>query len=115
MDSTELPLVWDPRHLDTIRGWVAEYLPELVPDPVRIAVCADGYTADEDGLLGEIPGMPGVIAAFGFSGHGFKMASALGAVAAELAVDGTSPTDVGYLDPTRFLHDRPSPTSLTLA
>ena len=59
--------------------------------------------------------MPGVIAAFGFSGHGFKMASALGAVAAELAVDGTSTTDVGYLDPTRFLHDRPSPTSLTLA
>lgn len=115
VDSMELPLVWDPRHLDTIRGWVAQYLPELVPDPVRIAVCADGYTADEDGLLGEIPGMPGVIAAFGFSGHGFKMASALGAVAAELAVDGTSTTDVGYLDPTRFLHDRPSPTSLTLA
>lgn len=113
--SMELPPVWDPAHLATIRGWVDTYLPELVPDPVRAAVCADGYTVDEDGLLGEVPGMPGVIAAVGFSGHGFKMATAFGAVAAELALTGSSPTDIAHLDPARFLAPGTTVSHLALA
>lgn len=99
----ERPLSYDPGHLETIRSWVRTYLPDLHPDPIRTAVCADGYTVDHTGLLGEVPGMPGVIAALGFSGHGFKMASSLGAVAAELAWDGSSATDVSFMDPGRFL------------
>lgn len=100
--SMERPIAWDPRHIDPVRSWVREFLPSLVPDPVRIAVCADGYTEDGDGVVGAVPGMPGVVVAAGFSGHGFKMASSLGAVATELAVDGTTATDVSFLDPARF-------------
>lgn len=101
--SMARPLTWDPRHLDTIQSWVRTYLPDLVPHPVRTVLCADGYTVDWTGLLGGVPGLDGVVVAVGFSGHGFKMAPALGAVAAELAWDGTTATDVSFMNPGRFL------------
>jgi sarcosine oxidase len=82
---------------------VGTFLPALVPRPVRTVLCADGYSVDETGLLGFVPGMDGVVVAVGFSGHGFKMASSLGAVAADLISDGTTATDVGFMDPARFL------------
>jgi len=41
--------------------------------------------------------------AAGFSGHGFKMASSLGAVAADLIADGTTETDASFMSPARFL------------
>jgi sarcosine oxidase len=66
-------------------------------------VCADGYTPDETGLLGPVPGLDGVVVAAGFSGHGFKMASSLGAVAADLIADGQTATDVSFMNPARFL------------
>ena len=100
--SMARPLTWDPRHLDTVQSWVGTFLPDLVPEPVKMVVCADGYTADETGLLGHIPGMEGVVVAVGFSGHGFKMATSLGAVAADLIAEGTSTTDVSFMDPMRF-------------
>lgn len=44
-----------------------------------------------------------VIVAAGFSGHGFKLAPAVGATVAELVRDGRASTyDVGLLDPARF-------------
>jgi sarcosine oxidase len=101
--STARPLTWDPRHLDTVRSWVGTFLPGLVPEPVRAVLCSDGYTVDETGLLGPVPGMDGVVVAVGFSGHGFKMASALGAVAADLISGGTTSTDVTFMNPARFL------------
>jgi len=101
--STARPLTWDPRHLDTVRSWVGTFLPGLVPEPVRAVLCADGYTVDETGLLGPVPGMDGMVVAVGFSGHGFKMASALGAVAADFISDGTTSTDVAFMNPARFL------------
>jgi sarcosine oxidase len=97
------PVTWDPRHLDTVQSWVGTYLPALVPRPVRAVVCADGYTVDETGLLGPVPGLDGVVVAVGFSGHGFKMASALGAVAADLIAEGATATDISFMNPARFL------------
>ena len=47
--------------------------------------------------------MDGVAVAVGFSGHGFKMAASLGAVVADLIAEGTTATDVSFMDPARFL------------
>ena len=101
--SMARPITWDPGHLDTVQSWVSTYLPALVPRPVRTVLCADGYTIDDTGLLGFVPGMDGVVVAVGFSGHGFKMASSLGAVAADLITDGTTATDISFMNPARFL------------
>ena len=47
-----------------------------------------------------------VIVAAGFSGHGFKLAPAVGVTVAELVRDGhASSYDVGLLDPARFARD----------
>ena len=91
------------RHRPVLGGHL---LPALVPEPVKAVLCADGYTADETGLLGLVPGMDGVVVAVGFSGHGFKMASALGAVAADLLAEGTTATDISFMDPARFLESQ---------
>jgi sarcosine oxidase len=101
--SMARPITWDPRHLDTVQSWVAQFLPALEPRPVRAVICADGYTVDHTGLLGFVPGMDGVVVAVGFSGHGFKMASSLGAVAADLIAEGSTATDVSFMNPARFL------------
>jgi sarcosine oxidase len=113
--SMARPVTWDPRHLDTVQSWVGTFLPALVPRPVRAVVCADGYTADETGLLGFVPGMDGVVVAVGFSGHGFKMASSLGAVAADLIADGTTATDISFMNPARFLLPGQSVDTLPLS
>ncbi len=112
--SAAAPLTWDPRHLDTVQSWVGTFLPALLPNPVRTVACADGYTVDETGLLGFMPGMDGVVIAAGFSGHGFKMASSLGAVAADLVCKGTTATDISFMDPARFLPSKRTVTGLAL-
>ena len=111
----EKPPTWDPKYLEPIRAWVREFIPGLIPAPVRVATCADGHLPDETGLLGTVPGMEGVVAAAGFSGHGFKMASALGAIAADLVLDGTTATDVSFMNPARFLGPDTRLTSLALS
>jgi sarcosine oxidase subunit beta len=60
-------------------------------------------TPDWEPLIGRVPGASSVIVAAGFSGHGFKLAPAVGVAVAELALDGASTTfDLGLLDPGRF-------------
>jgi sarcosine oxidase len=113
--SAARPLTWDPRHLDTVRSWVGTFLPALVPEPVKAVMCADGYTVDETGLLGCVPGMDGVVVAVGFSGHGFKMATSLGAVAADLIAEGTTTTDISFMDPMRLMGPERTVAALPLA
>ncbi|MEA5454714.1 N-methyl-L-tryptophan oxidase [Sinomonas sp. JGH33] len=115
VESMEKPPAWDPDFLNSIRAWVREFIPGLLPEPVRAATCADGHLPDATGLLGVVPGMEGVVAAAGFSGHGFKMASGLGAIAADLVVDGTTATDINFMDPARFLASGSSLKSLALS
>ena len=47
--------------------------------------------------------MDGVVVAVGFSGHGFKMASSLGAVAADLISEGSTNTHVSFVAHAHFV------------
>ncbi|TQF76491.1 FAD-binding oxidoreductase [Elioraea sp. Yellowstone] len=44
----------------------------------------------------------GLVHAFGFSGHGFAIAPAVGALVAQLALEGTTNLPIGPFDPARF-------------
>jgi sarcosine oxidase len=82
---------------------VEEFLPGLVPDIVRSDAYPDLYTSDSTGLLGPVPGSDRIYCATGFSGAGFKMASALGAVAAsETLGQGQPVAGLDFLRPARF-------------
>lgn len=86
-----------------IRAAVARCLPDLVPDPVRIGVYQDAFAPDDHFIVGRHPNHPKVIVLCGFSGHGFKMASAMGRVASDLALDGGTELPIEHLSPARFL------------
>jgi sarcosine oxidase len=81
---------------------VARYLPGLHPYPHRTAVQMDGFTADTHPVVGAVPGFDGVWVLTGFSGHGFKMAPAMGRVAADLVRDGGTDLPIDTFDPRRF-------------
>ncbi|MGH3130241.1 MAG: NAD(P)/FAD-dependent oxidoreductase, partial [Gaiellaceae bacterium] len=60
-------------------------------------------TPDWHPAIGPVPGAEGVYVAAGFSGHGFKLAPAVGLAMAELVADGRASTfDLGLLAPDRF-------------
>ena len=49
---------------------------------------------------------PQVAVAAGFSGHGFKFASVIGEILADLALDGETRHPIGFLAPSRFAAPR---------
>jgi len=68
--------------------------------PTETAVCMYTNTPDEHFAVGLHPAYPRVAIAAGFSGHGFKFASVMGEVLAELAIDGRTrhPIELFTLD-----------------
>jgi len=82
---------------------VQEFLPGLVPEIVRSDVYPDLFTSDRAGLLGPLPGSTRIYCATGFSGAGFKMATAFGAIAAsEALANGPLVEGLEFLRPARF-------------
>jgi sarcosine oxidase len=83
---------------------VSAFLPGLIPAIVRSDTYPDLYTADDAALMGHLPGSERLYLATGFSGTGFKLASAFGAIAATEALGGRSGIDgLEFLRPGRFL------------
>src|SRR5699024_91568 len=64
-------------------------------------VCMYTMTPDEHFLIGPHRDLPGLVVAGGFSGHGYKFASAVGAALADLAVDDHTALPVDMFDPHR--------------
>jgi sarcosine oxidase subunit beta len=60
-------------------------------------------TPDWHPAVGVVPGVDGIFVAAGFSGHGFKLAPAVGTSVADLVCGGqTTAFDIGLLNPGRF-------------
>jgi sarcosine oxidase len=49
-----------------------------------------------------VPDEPQVVFAAGFSGHGFKFASAVGEILADMAQEGHTDTDISMFSLSRF-------------
>lgn len=93
-----------PQELTTIHRVVRDFLPGLLPDPVRVSVYMDVYTPDGDAIVGYVPGFANTIVLSGFSGHGFKLAPVMGKIAAELVLDGKTEHPIEHLSPSRFVN-----------
>lgn len=79
----------------------------LVPELARASIIRtwagiEGRTPDDLPIIGQSPRVAGLFHAFGFSGHGFMLAPAVGAVVAELILDSHSATSLAGLEPARF-------------
>ncbi|MDE2482603.1 MAG: N-methyl-L-tryptophan oxidase [bacterium] len=64
--------------------------------------CMYSLTPDRHFVLDHHPRDARVTICGGFSGHGFKFASAIGEIAAQLALDGGSPLPIAFLSLARF-------------
>jgi sarcosine oxidase subunit beta len=82
-------------------------LAEVVPGLGRMRVGrvwsgVEGYLPDMLPVIGWSRTTPGLLHAFGFSGHGFQLAPGVGAVVADLIVDGASETPIESFAIERF-------------
>lgn len=101
-DALALPRGLDEAELSRVAAVARERLPELGTCLAGHAACMYTMTPDAHFCLGLCPGHPRVAVAAGFSGHGFKFASVVGATLADLALDGVTARPIGFLAPDRF-------------
>jgi sarcosine oxidase len=98
-DPERLDRTVRPEELATFRELIAELMPDLNPDPIRLSVYMEGYTASGNPLVGHLPGEDDIIVMAGFSGSGFKLSPAMGEIAADLALEGSTDHPIGFLAP----------------
>lgn len=77
-----------------MRDLVAKYMPDATGELVRATTCLYTNTPDGHFLIGRHPDHPQVWVISPCSGHGFKYASAIGEVVADLATTGTTRHDI---------------------
>jgi sarcosine oxidase len=97
----------DPRQPDPVddarvRQFLNACLPGVGSQRARHAVCFYTLSPDEHFLIDRHPASDRVVFAAGLSGHGFKFASVLGEILADLALTGGSALPIDFLSLRRF-------------
>jgi sarcosine oxidase len=85
-----------------IRSAICQYLPAADGPLLASHVCLYTNSPDSHFIVDRHPRHERVIVACGFSGHGFKFASVMGEILADLALSGTSPLPLQFLGLKRF-------------
>ncbi len=86
-----------------LRAAVRAYFPDADGPTLDLATCLFTNTADEHFVLDLHPDHPQVVMASPCSGHGFKFASVIGEILADLATTGTTTHDIGRFSVGRLL------------
>ena len=85
-----------------LRQFAERYFPDGAGRTLDMVVCMFTNTPDEHFVLDTLPDAPQVSLAAGFSGHGFKLASVVGEVMADLAQWGGTRHDIALHGLSRF-------------
>lgn len=89
--------------LDDIRYVTSKYIPDAGVDITTTRTCLYTYSPDENFIIDHLPGFEGkVTIACGFSGHGFKFASVVGEILADLSMKGKTELPIEFLQLKRF-------------
>ena len=92
--------------IDSIPSFVEQCMPGLKSATVRqvqdVDQCEYDLVADDDFILGAIPGFTNAFVGVGWRGTGYKFAPWVGRVLADLAGQGTSGYDIARFNPGRF-------------
>jgi glycine/D-amino acid oxidase-like deaminating enzyme len=104
-DPPDLPRT-DGTSIDSIAGFVEQCMPGLRTATVRdvddVDQCDYDLVADDDFVLGAIPGVAQAFVGVGWRGTGYKFAPWVGRVLAECALQGGTVYDIGRFSPARF-------------
>lgn len=94
-----------PEEIEELRrDFVARYMPAANGKVGSTSTCMYTMTPDTHFVIDRHPRHPNVVIAAGFSGHGFKFAPVVGEILADLALDGTTRHDIGFLAASRLVH-----------
>lgn len=85
-----------------LRSFLERCVPDLAGHVALSRVCMYTNTPDEHFLIDTHPSFPNVVYACGFSGHGFKFASVVGEILADLATTGQATPDADFLRAARL-------------
>jgi glycine/D-amino acid oxidase-like deaminating enzyme len=92
--------------IDSIASFVEQCMPGLrlatARDVEDVDQCHYDLVADDDFVLGAVPGFANVFVGVGWRGTGYKFAPWVGRVLAELAVQDGTVYDIARFDPARF-------------
>jgi sarcosine oxidase len=93
-----------PRPADEarLRALIRDRMPELNGPLASTLVCLYENSPDSHFLIDRLPEQPNVIYAGGFSGHGFKFASVVGEILADLVTRGEATPHADFLRASRF-------------
>jgi len=86
-----------------MREYLDEYVPSLAGRCLETVVCMYTNTPDEHFVIDLYPGHPQVSFASPCSGHGYKFASVVGEILADLAADGATRHPIEMFSSSRFL------------
>jgi sarcosine oxidase len=94
----------EPRAEDErlLRAYAERYFPAGAGPTMRLSTCMFTNTPDEHFILDTLPDRSQITVGAGFSGHGFKFASVIGEILADLAVDDETEHDVDLFGLSRF-------------
>ena len=101
------PDAWDRSHIEpedeaVLRAATARYLPDADGPALTLKTCMFTNTPDEHFIIDTLPDSPGVTVVSPCSGHGYKFASVIGEIAADLALDGGTDHDIEMFRIDRF-------------
>jgi sarcosine oxidase len=91
-----------PTDESILREGLARFFPAANGDCLALRACLFTNTPDEHFVIDTLPGFPEVIVASPCSGHGYKFASVVGEILANLAVAETPPFDLSLFAIGRF-------------
>jgi sarcosine oxidase len=85
-----------------LRAFAERYFPEGAGPTVALKTCLFEPSPDEHFLIDVHPESASAVFGAGFSGHGFKFCSVVGEILADLALEGETRHDIGFLRLARF-------------
>jgi sarcosine oxidase len=91
-----------PRDEATLRAFADRYFPDGAGPTEMLKACIFTNSPDEHFIIGRLPDAPQVSVFTGESGHGYKFASVVGEIMADLAIDGATRHDIGLFRLDRF-------------
>jgi glycine/D-amino acid oxidase-like deaminating enzyme len=99
---------------DAVEDFVTECMPGLrgaevvdVATASGVDTCWYDLVADDEFILGAVPGVPDVYTGVGWRGTGYKFAPWVGKVLAQLSVQRGTVYDIGRFTPARFAGGAP--------
>jgi sarcosine oxidase len=100
--SAEIDRTTSERDEEPLRSFASKWLTVQLGRCLKRSVCMYTLTPDRHFVIDRHPQHDNVVFAAGFSGHGFKFASVVGEILADLAINGTTTLPIKMFRASRF-------------